>query len=72
MAKGMSLPKQVESLKSDVGLLTQQLANNKIALKFIKEMGVSEHISKYIDDILELSEKALAQTDKSKYTEKQS
>ena len=67
MAKSISLPKQVESLKSDVGLLTQQLANTSIALKFLKDIGVSEHAEKYIDDILELSEKTLAQTDKSKY-----
>ncbi|WP_172380783.1 hypothetical protein [Vibrio sp. Vb339] len=67
MAKSISLPKQVESLKSDVGLLAQQLANTSIALKFLKDIGVSEHVEKYIDDILELSEKTLAQTDKSKY-----
>lgn len=66
VAKGISLPKQVESLKSDVGLLTQQLANASIALKFLKDIGVSEPAEKYIDDILELSEKTLAQTDKSK------
>ena len=67
MAKSMTTPKYIKSLESDVNICRQQLANVSIALRFLKELGVSKHAEKYIGDILKLSEKALTETDKEKY-----
>ncbi|AUR90161.1 coil containing protein [Vibrio phage 1.138.O._10N.261.48.A1] len=64
--KGVTKPKQIERLESDVRLLSQQLANTTIALVFLKEMGVKAHAEKYIDEILKLSEEALANAKRNK------
>lgn len=64
----MNNPKLIATLKSDVSLLRQQLANSSIALKFLSETGVSESAKEYIRDILKLSEQAIAATEKEKYS----
>lgn len=64
----MNNPKLIATLKSDVSLLRQQLANSSIALKFLSDTGVSESAKEYIRDILKLSEQVIAATEKEKYS----